>query len=67
MLLIKAAKFMIFIYILFIISYVELILSGSFGKLQSSLLTVKPKIRNGETPGETWEIPEETGETIGET
>ena len=48
MLLIKAAKFMIFIYILFIISSVELILSEYFGKLQSSLLTIKPKIGNRE-------------------
>ena len=38
MLLIKAAKFIICTYIFFILSYVELILSESFGKFQSSLI-----------------------------
>ena len=28
---------------------------------------VRPQIRKGETPGEKWEMPKETGETIGET
>ena len=38
MLLIKAAKFIICTYILFIISYVELILSESLRKFQCSLI-----------------------------
>ena len=38
MLLIKAAKLIIFIHILFKVTYVELILSESFRKLQFSLI-----------------------------
>ena len=38
MLLIKAAKFIICTYILFIMSYVELILAESFGKFQFLLI-----------------------------
>ena len=47
MLLIKAAKFIIYTYILLIIRYVELILSKSFGKFHSSLIiTVLKADRN---------------------
>ena len=44
MVLIKVARFIICNYILFIINYVELILSESFGKFQSSLIILNWKL-----------------------